>query len=146
MYSNISQMLLLYKTWRYYNKFDSTKPLGVRYQCIKIPECGWMEHGLKDIFYVQKHMTSCTVVITSLLVRDKPLGLPASVKRVYSAWHVYIWRGWKQFWKQISNCNWPIASCEQIFFLILIDIQSIPLKMYWVFPQIVLAVRQYWFR
>ena len=43
-----------------------------------------MEHGLKDIaFYVQKHITPCTVVKTSLLVRDKPLGAPASVKRVY---------------------------------------------------------------
>ena len=43
-----------------------------------------MEHGLKDIaFYVQKHITACTVVITSLLVRDKPLGAPASVKWVY---------------------------------------------------------------
>ena len=42
-----------------------------------------MEHGLKDIaLYVQKH-TPCTVVITSLLVRDKPLEVPASVKRVY---------------------------------------------------------------
>ena len=29
MYSNISQILLLYKTWRYNSKFDSTKPLGV---------------------------------------------------------------------------------------------------------------------
>ena len=43
-----------------------------------------MEHGLKYIaFYVQKHITSCTVVITSRLVRDKPLEAPASVKRVY---------------------------------------------------------------
>ena len=40
-----------------------------------------MEHGLKDIvFYVQKHITPCTVVITSLLVHDKPLEAPASVK------------------------------------------------------------------
>ena len=78
MCSNISQMLLLYKTWRYYNKFDSTKPLGVYYRCVKIPQCGYIEHGLKDIaFYV----TACTVVITSLLVRDKPLEASASVKR-----------------------------------------------------------------
>ena len=28
MYSNISQILLLYKTWRYNSKFDSTKSLG----------------------------------------------------------------------------------------------------------------------
>ena len=34
-------------------------------------------------FFVQKHITPCTVVITSLLVREKPLGSPASVKRVY---------------------------------------------------------------
>ena len=34
-------------------------------------------------FYVQKHITPCTIVITSLLVRDKPLGSPASVKGVY---------------------------------------------------------------
>ena len=41
-----------------------------------------MEHGLKYIaFYVLKHITHCTVVITSLLVRDKPLEAPASVKR-----------------------------------------------------------------
>ena len=39
-----------------------------------------MEHGLKDIaFYVKKHITHCTVVITSLLVRDKPLGAPLSM-------------------------------------------------------------------
>ena len=41
-----------------------------------------MEHGLKDIaFYVQKHITPCTVVITSLLVCDKLLGAPGSVKQ-----------------------------------------------------------------
>ena len=54
LYSNISQILLLYKTWRYHNKFDSTKSLGLHYRCVKIPQCGYMEHGLKDIvFYVQ---------------------------------------------------------------------------------------------
>ena len=35
--------------------------------------------------YVQKHKTTCTAVITSLLVHAKPLGAPASVKRVYCA-------------------------------------------------------------
>ena len=60
------------------------KSVGVCYWCVKIPQCGYMEHGLKDIaFYVQKHISLCTVVITSLLVRDKPPGAPASVKRVY---------------------------------------------------------------
>ena len=43
-----------------------------------------MEHGLKDIAcYVQKHITPWTVAITSVLVRDKLLGAPAHVKRVY---------------------------------------------------------------
>ena len=28
-FSNISQILLLYKTWGYYNKFDSIKSLGI---------------------------------------------------------------------------------------------------------------------
>ena len=53
MYSNISQILLLYKTWQYYNKFDSTKSVGVHYRCVKIPQCGYMEHGLKDIIGLQ---------------------------------------------------------------------------------------------
>ena len=53
MYSNISQILMLYKTWGYYNKFDS---LGVCYWCAKVQQCGYMEHGSKDI----------------ALVRDKP--------------------------------------------------------------------------
>ena len=39
------------------------------------------------VFFVQKYITPCTVVITSVLVREKPLGSPASVKRVY-------WRYW----------------------------------------------------
>ena len=29
LYSNISQILLQYKTWGHYNKFDPTKSLGV---------------------------------------------------------------------------------------------------------------------
>ena len=32
----------------------------------------------------KNHITPCTVVITSLLVCDKPLEAPAYVKRVYS--------------------------------------------------------------
>ena len=31
MYNNISQILLPYKTWRYYNKFESMKSFGVCY-------------------------------------------------------------------------------------------------------------------
>ena len=101
MYSIISQILLLYKTWRYYNNFDSTISLGIRYRCVKIPQCGYIEHGLKDIaFNVQKHITLCTVVVTSLLVRDKPLKAPASVKRVY----------WNNLRRLYRSYNWVMAS------------------------------------
>ena len=52
------------------------------------------------VFFVQKHITPCSVVITSLLVREKPLGSPASVKRVYcktstTIFHTIICRRWK---------------------------------------------------
>ena len=45
MYSNISQIFLLYKTWGYHNKFVSTKSLGVYYWCVKIPRYGYMWPG-----------------------------------------------------------------------------------------------------
>ena len=78
----MSQTLLLYKTWL--NKFDSTKSLGVCYWCVKIPQCGYMEHGLKHItYYVQKHIAALVMCYNPALVRDKPLGAPTSVKLVY---------------------------------------------------------------
>ena len=81
MYSHISQLLLLYKMWRYYNKFDSTKSLGVYYWCVKIPQCKYMENGLKYItFYVQKHIVHLVMYYDTLLVHDKPLGAPTLVK------------------------------------------------------------------
>ena len=81
MYTHISQLLLLYKTWRYYNKFDSTKSLGVYYWCVKIPQCRYMENGLKYItFYVQKHIVHLVMYYDTLLVHDKPLGAPTFVK------------------------------------------------------------------
>ena len=43
-----------------------------------------MEHGLKHIkFYVQKHIAILAMCYNPALVRDKPLGAPASVKQVY---------------------------------------------------------------
>ena len=39
LYSNILQIMLLYKTWRCYSKFHSTKSLGVRYRCVKLSLC-----------------------------------------------------------------------------------------------------------
>ena len=51
MYSNISQILLLFKTCEYYNKFDSTNSVGVYHWYAKISQCGYMEHGLKYAIY-----------------------------------------------------------------------------------------------
>ena len=63
-YSDISQILLLYKVWGYYNKFDSMTSLGVYYWYIKIPRCWCAEHGLEYItFYFQKyieHLAPCS--------------------------------------------------------------------------------------
>ena len=96
MYSNISQILLLYKTWWYYNKFDSTKSLGVCYWSVKIPQCSYMGLGLKLImFYVQKHMTTLEICHNHLPVHNKPLGVPASVNLIYRSSimaHLYPWQ------------------------------------------------------
>ena len=64
MYSNISQILLLYKVLGYYNKFDSRKSLEVYYWYVKKPRCGYVEHGLEYYsYYVKKHtahMAACS--------------------------------------------------------------------------------------
>ena len=107
LYTNIPQILLLYKTWAYYNKFDSTKSFGVCYWCFQIPQCGYMGHGLKLItFYIQKHIAGLEMCHNLPLAHDKPLGVPASVKLAYrnnfcienedpfilcSQWYVFWW-------------------------------------------------------
>ena len=56
LYSNISQILLLYKVWVYYNKFDSIESL-VYIADMSMPQSGCVEHGLEYItFYVQEHI------------------------------------------------------------------------------------------
>ena len=61
-----------------------TKSLGVYYWCFKIPQCGYMGHGLKLItFYVQKHIAALGMCHNPALVRDPPLGATASVKLTY---------------------------------------------------------------
>ena len=51
LYSNISQILLLYKAWGYHNKFDSMKSLGVYYWCVKMSQCRCVGHGLEYITF-----------------------------------------------------------------------------------------------
>ena len=49
-----------------------------------------MEHGLKLIaFYVQKHKAVLAMCHNPSLVRDKPLGAPASVKLVFPHYPIY---------------------------------------------------------
>ena len=68
----------------YHNKCDSTKSMGTYYWCVRIPQCGYMKHGLKHIlFYIEKHPAHRAVCYNFLFVRDKPLGAPTFVKIVY---------------------------------------------------------------
>ena len=92
LYSNISQILLLYKTWGYDNKFDSAKSLGVSYWCVKIPQWGYVEYGLKHITcYVQIHIAPLAMCYNPPLVHDKPIGALPCVKLVYlSLWYMTI--------------------------------------------------------
>ena len=84
LYCNISQILLLYKTWGSHHKFDCTKSLGVYYWCVKI-RFGYLDHGLRYIaFYVQKHITHLEIFYNRPLVRDKPLRAPAFLRLIYS--------------------------------------------------------------
>ena len=76
LYSNISQILLLYKLLAYYNKFDSMKSIGVYYWYVKMSRCGYVEHGLDYFsFHVKKNIW--LPVLDPLLVRNGPLGAPA---------------------------------------------------------------------
>ena len=41
----------------YYDKFDSMESLGIYYWYVKMPRCGYVEHGLEYFsFYVQNHI------------------------------------------------------------------------------------------
>ena len=69
-------MVVLRQIWLY-------EIIGVCYWCVKIPQCGYMEHGLKHFtFYVKKYIATLAMCYNSSLVRNKPLGAPAFVKLV----------------------------------------------------------------
>ena len=56
--NKMQQILLLYKTWVYYNNWY-----------VKIPQCGYMEHGFEyNTFYVQKHTVPLAIFPNILLV------------------------------------------------------------------------------
>ena len=60
------------------------KSLGVYYWCVKIPKWGYMEHGLKYIAFYVKKIAPSAICYNLLLIRDKPLGVLAFVKLIYS--------------------------------------------------------------
>ena len=83
LYSNISHILLLYRIWVHYNKFDLMKSLGLDYWYIKMTRCNCEEHGLEYItFYVQIHVAHIAACPEPPLVHDGPLEAPAFVKLV----------------------------------------------------------------
>ena len=86
MYGNISQILLLYKTCWYYNKFDYEIIGGMLLMCQNTTMQvygAWIK-----TYYVlcPKHLAALARCHNPALVRDKPLGVPASVKLVYWYW------------------------------------------------------------
>ena len=65
--------------------------MGAYYSYVKIPQCGYMEHGFKDIaHYVYKRIyVPLAVCYNFPLIRDKPLGASAFMRLVYSlSFHV----------------------------------------------------------
>ena len=79
------------------------KSLWVYFWYVKIPQRGYMEHGLEYItFYVLKKLHKAPVAICSNppLVRDKPLGAHAFVGLAY----------WVLLNYSIVNMNWISVS------------------------------------
>ena len=88
----------------------------VCYWCFKIPQCGYMEHGLKHVtLYVQNMLAALAMCSTPVIVRDKPLGAPASVKLVdwymrvnMCYWHIcirYLDRWGLTHWGRVTHIN-----------------------------------------
>ena len=85
LYSNISQIWLLYKTWGYHNKFESMKSLGgtCMYWYVKMPPCGCVEHGLENTcitFYVLKHIAHLATLFWFSTGSRRALAVPAFVE------------------------------------------------------------------
>ena len=82
MYSNISQILQLYKTWGYCNRFYCMEYMGTYYWYVEMPQCGCMEHGLEDIaFYVKKQQIGQSVITSRPFVTEATRG--ACICEVY---------------------------------------------------------------
>ena len=84
LYSNISQILLIYKVWGNYNKFASNEIIGgilPTCQNVTVRVCGaWIRIYY---VYVQKYIAHLMAYSGTLLVCDGPLGVPSFVKLAY---------------------------------------------------------------
>ena len=58
LYGNISAL----QNMGYYNKLNFTKSLGVYYWYVKMPQCGYMEHRLKDVVMFKTYSTSSNLL------------------------------------------------------------------------------------
>ena len=123
---NISQIFLLYKTWGCYNWFDSAKSLGVCHWCAKIPQCGYVEHELKDIAsYVQKHCSSSSLVMTSRWFTTSRIGAPTSVRLVYYS----TLSGWYEaLFPLFQVCTMPGVSSVQVALAEVLEVRGAPLR------------------
>ena len=81
--SNISQILLVNKNMRILQQIWFPEIPGVYYWYIKIPQYGYIEHGLDVTFYVQKLTAPRVICYNPLLVHNKTLEAPAFVRLVY---------------------------------------------------------------
>ena len=111
--SNISQILLLYKTCGYHNKFDSLKSLGVCYWYVKIQQSGYTGHGLAlFMFYVQKIWHLLGSVVGFPLASDKLLGAPAFMRPAYRMciYSVESLLSSNRIWKMTKTTRWVFCS------------------------------------
>ena len=86
LYSNISQILLLYKVWSTITNLTLWNHWGYITDMSKCHGAGvWSMNWniLRFTFYVQKHIAHLVACSGPLLVRDGPLGTPAFVKHAY---------------------------------------------------------------
>ena len=89
------------------------KLLRIYYWYVKIPQCRYIDHGLKDMkCYVKKHMVPRAICYNPPLVRNKPLGAPAYCETpllltVDSAFHLQV----RSLSKLVPSANDTLLCC-----------------------------------
>ena len=121
--------------WQYFTNIAAIQNMGVFLQQIWLYDIiGGMflmcqnatmqvyGHGLKlNTFYVRKHIAGLAICHNQVLVRDKPLGVPASVKLVYSTWSTL---------KQLDCFYMPLSPISEGFEDIMFSCQTWPILLH----------------